>query len=375
MMTTLHKSVVTCKSAQLILLLIYLIGYITILDDESDESNSYVSRRTEEVTTCFDDDWWAKLVASDAAPDVAQDPEKVELQQQEDPFDDLMLVVHRNGEGTPCGEMRSNLVQTLQETFQDEKECPTKEAVNNMYEMESILTRVLHRTVQSCSSSASATESADDPGRRATTSGFFGYCDMGKARTPILEDHSQLVPNYVQSSSNNNNNKRKQRSFLPCHFHTKAGVRLSSFSHLVRLARQAAQAPAGQDDETTTATATKRPRELHLYAVQAGRYFMFAPSYAGEIIDLSHVQGGDPQQSVYLQVLSVQPKVFDIVNFMHPINEGQELLETVLQETRDDLKLRRSVTGDADHINMERTSDTGWDTDSRVSQTLKRYVL
>ena len=55
--------------------------------------------------------------------------------------------------------------------------------------------------------------------------------------------------------------------------------------------------------------------ELHLYAVPVGRYFMFAPTYAGEVIDLEHVAGGDAETPVSLRVLSVQPKVLELVNF------------------------------------------------------------
>jgi hypothetical protein len=54
---------------------------------------------------------------------------------------------------------------------------------------------------------------------------------------------------------------------------------------------------------------------LHLYAVPAGRVFMFAPNYIGEIITLPHVRGGDPSLPVYLRVLSLSPLVFDLVNF------------------------------------------------------------
>lgn len=54
-------------------------------------------------------------------------------------------------------------------------------------------------------------------------------------------------------------------------------------------------------------------------------FCMFSILLSGmkEIIPLPHVQGGDPDKPVYLKVLSVSPRVFDLVNFFS--KEGMSL--------------------------------------------------
>ena len=53
--------------------------------------------------------------------------------------------------------------------------------------------------------------------------------------------------------------------------------------------------------------------ELHLHSVQAGRPLIFSPKYMGEIFELPHVK--DPKDlPVWLEVMSLEPRVFDIYN-------------------------------------------------------------
>jgi hypothetical protein len=310
-----------------------------VVDDDVQEVDRQLS--------CFDDEWWS------------------------DAFDNVKLVVHHNGHGAPCGEIgqersSSSLFQAFQETFlQDAKQCPTslslfsgadddRMLLYNDYEMESILTRLINHNVDTCNSSAL------DEDDRDNKSGFYGYCDRGPANTPVLHDHALLVPNFDANGSH-------QSSFLPCHFHTKAGLRIASLAHLAQLARQQSTRASGRRGE-------QQGEELHLYAVPAGRYFMFAPSYAGEVIDLEHVAGGDAETFVSLKVLSVQPRVFELINFVNPTREGDVLLQQALTETREELRLSRSTVDAKEKFMATRTSDTGWDTNSTVAKTLKRYV-
>jgi hypothetical protein len=113
---------------------------------------------------------------------------------------------------------------------------------------------------------------------------------------------------------------------------------------------------------------------LHLYAVPAGRVFMFAPSHIGEIIDLPHVTGGDPDKPVYLEVLSVSPRVFDLVNFFSK-DESATIVERALEETSESHRIKRSSTGASGYtVNSGRTSESGFDTNGPTAMTLKKYV-
>jgi hypothetical protein len=116
------------------------------------------------------------------------------------------------------------------------------------------------------------------------------------------------------------------------------------------------------------------PRELHLYAVPAGRVFMFAPAHIGEIIHLPHVTGGDPKKPVYLEVLSVSPRVFDLVNFFSK-DESATIVERALEETSESHRIKRSSTGAVGYtVNSGRTSESGFDTNGPTAMTLKKYV-
>ena len=285
--------------------------------------------------------------------------------------DPLPTVVHRNGEADACGtttmkDLDTELQLVLQEMSEQEgvASCPAFEK----YQVESVLTRLVHRLMASSCSS----QETDD---RAPTEGFYGFCDMGPDRTPILLDHKKLVPVHW-----------KGNSYLPCHFHDAFGVRVTSLSQLWRLAAAAAaeqEEPEeecrettidGESVETTCAATTTTRDELHLYAVPAGRVFLHTPSHVGQIIPLPHVQGADPSLPVYLEVLSVRPAVFDVHNFFTR-SESDNLVERALAETKDSHKMKRSSTGPEGYtINQRRTSENGFDTDGPTSVAVKRCV-
>ena len=224
---------------------------------------------------------------------------------RDNPFEGLAIVMHRNGEAQACGEITSDALLTgIKEVLPTMKHCPIS-LLDDKYYTESFLTQVLQHLVgQSCPSVEKD---------RSAELGIYGFCDMGSERTPILHDHDRLVKIVTG-----------KETFLPCHFHQYNGIRITDLPQLLDFARAARtrnkeQSCTGEDGTTTTTCSTESSdeprRELHLYAVPAGRVFIFAPNHVGEIIPLPHVSGGDPTQPVYLKVLSVAPRVFDLVNF------------------------------------------------------------
>lgn len=100
---------------------------------------------------------------------------------------------------------------------------------------------------------------------------------------------------------------------------------------------------------------------LDIYAVPAGRVFMFAPSFVGEIFELHHVQdaSGNP---LSMEVISLEPRVFDIYNFFSE-DEAQRLIDKALKETSETHGMHRSTTGATNGaVFSKRTSENAWDT-------------
>lgn len=285
-------------------------------------------------------------------------------------FEQLTVVLHRNGQADACGTTGgdTNLAVEFRSVLDDLRlagqACP-QTLDDNKYQIEALLTRLFHKLLlRSPSSSLSCqSEEAD-----AAADGLYGFCDMGEARTPILLDHHSLVP--VGDGS------------LPCHFHTASGVRVTSLQQLSDLARRAAvAAPDKEENEcraeqpgacAAAASDAAALRELHLYAVPAGRVFMHSAAYVGQVIDLPHVRGGDPKKPVYLEVLSVSPAVFDLHNFFTR-TESQDLVHRALAETKESHRIKRSTTGNTGaNVNERRTSESGYDTDGKTSVLVKK---
>jgi hypothetical protein len=145
-------------------------------------------------------------------------------------------------------------------------------------------------------------------------------------------------------------------------------VRVTSLPQLVKLmtAESTSCSKEGADPNACD--------QVPLYAVQAGRVFLFAASYVGQRIDLPHVTGGNPSLPVYLEVLSVRPAVFDLHNFFSK-DESAALVDRALKETKETHKIKRSTTGDkasTESINKRRTSESGFDTNGETSLLIKR---
>ena len=171
-------------------------------------------------------------------------------------FEGVSMLVHRNGEAESCGEASVDW-DALRQAIHTFEYCPDQ---FDKFDVESLLTRLLAKHVSKC-----------DSGLKGRPAGFLGHCDRGEDKTPILLDHDDLVLVPPEQS-------------LPCRFHTREGVRITSLKQLSKLLEDTAGACSS--NETCSATPG-----LHLYAVPGGRVFMHAPSYVGEIFELPHVKG------------------------------------------------------------------------------------
>jgi hypothetical protein len=253
-------------------------------------------------------------------------------------FDEVSFLVHRNGDPEPCG------MDAMERALETLKDCEEGDGLDK-YQVESFLTRLLAETLAKGSCGSTDDDEAIE--------GVLGFCDMGPKRTPILTDHHLLVP--VPSGS------------LPCRFFTREGVRISSLEHLKELAEKSKTAgeQCPPEEETCVAAAG-----LNVYAVPAGRVFMFAPKYVGEIFELPHVTGREGQP-ITIEVLSLEPRVFDVFNFFS-LEEADELIKKALGETSETHKLGRSTTGIVGGFYKKRTSENAWDTHGTTALRIKR---
>jgi hypothetical protein len=209
-----------------------------------------------------------------------------------------------------------------------------------------------------------------------TLSSMIKYCDAGVTKTPIMPDHNELIRVPYANS-------------LPCHFHTREGVRVTSLKQLASLAREVGGNSSGDsegecmanydDNDQSTCksddSSNKAGRkELHLYAVPAGRVFMFAPKYIGETFELPHVKGPEGLP-VSLEVMSLHPRVFDIYNFFDKA-ESAAIVNKALKETSETHRMKRSTTGASGYnLNSKRTSENGFDTHGKEAMVVKRRCM
>jgi len=386
---------------------------------------------------------------------------------KDDPFLNVDIVLHRNGEPDPCSRQMQTQTQTQQqldnnygsgismlgniakrlgissstttsnddttttsssakkeEDSSNNKKSPLSQSIlrstehfakplsfDSKYDLDAVLTHAFASITPSSSSlfkdhdpsSCGPTWEEQDPNNKphyldqvnahsspiinTSFSSLIKYCDMGIDRTPLQPDHNKLV-------------RLGQVKSLPCTFHTREGVRVDSLKMLVDLAREVqllgqkkksgggeCSGVIGDDDDnqendatctaattTTTTSGNDQKNELHLYAVSAGRVFMFAPKHIGEIFELPHVQGpkGLP---VSLQVMSLQPRVFDIYNFFDRA-ESAAIVEKALKETSETHRMKRSSTGASGYnLNSKRTSENGFDTHGKEAQVVKRRCM
>jgi len=267
-------------------------------------------------------------------------------------------MVHRNGQAEPCGEaLSSEIVSAMYEAAESfgENHCPD---TYDKYDFESFLTQTIADSFEGEEEDESCGSEEDD----AWSDDFLAFCDMGEHKTPILLDHERLVPIPLDN---------EEEASLPCHFHTREGVRISSFDQLKDVVRKAKESCKDDGESDTCAASSK---EVHLHAVPAGRVFMFAPSFVGETFDLPHVSASSGLP-VSLEVLSVEPRVFEIYNFFDK-EESDQIIKRAKAETSETHRMKRSTTGaSSNSVFQKRTSDSGFDTHGSTAQKVKRRCM
>mmetsp|Transcript_45591 Transcript_45591/g.55332 ORF Transcript_45591/g.55332 Transcript_45591/m.55332 type:complete len:666 (+) Transcript_45591:50-2047(+) len=286
----------------------------------------------------------------------------------DDPFSNLSFVIHRNGESEPCGSSsNTNSLNDLRRAMIN-LEYPYNEENESKYLFDTFLTTALSHFILSPDECPSVNNELKK------MPSFPSFCDMGQERTTVQPDHHHLIPLSPVAGEDGTN--------LPCHFHTREGLRITSLAQLAATAKNIKNNMKGglcDDDGSTTAagndkderTCTAVANEIHLYAVPAGRLFLFAPTYVGETFDLSHVNGplGLP---VSLKVISLSPRVFDVLNFFTP-EESSDIVDKAIAETSETFRMKRSSTGASGYnVNARRTSDNGFDTQGKTAMGLKR---
>lgn len=200
---------------------------------------------------------------------------------------------------------------------------------------------------------------------RPMRSEFLKFCDMIEGeRLTIQTDHDKVVkiPGRLAGMD-----------AYPCHFHTREGVRITSYNQLLKKIATIQENKNLCDISGNTHDSCK-DAELSLHAVPAGRAFMFAASDVGEIIDLSHVDN-PAGNKVYLETISVSPRIFEIHNFFTG-HEADRVVHNAVTMTADTHKFKRSSTGAAGYnVNPTRTSENAFDTHSTEAQTIKRRCI
>lgn len=308
-----------------------------------------------------------------------------------DPLYGITFSIHRNGEAKPCGETLASVSLTSFEISRDEKLSDL-----GKYEFDNFLTDVLATALPGQDRMGAPSEQVCGPeqppesikgSRRkiwgrgeeyridGVESPFLNFCDMGPDHTPILPDHDELVQ--IDNDG---------VLTLPCHFHTREGMRIDSLEKLIDFVekQKSRQELSNLEEECTiledgsnVCTAMEdvsSAPSFHLYAVPAGRIFMFAPSYIGEVFDIDHVDM-PIQKPISLKVMSLTPRVFDVINFFDR-QESQAIVEKALAETSESHRMKRSSTGASGYnVNSQRTSENGFDTHGKVAMTVKNRCL
>ena len=302
--------------------------------------------------------FFISMVASDV---MIRDGVAVDEMDIDDDFDwqGLVFVLHRNGEPDPCD---SGFDAT-------HTKIPTASAGNkhmDKYGVESFLTETFGKTLMS---ENSASTSCGSPDNITAPEGLLGFCDMGPDRTPILLDHLKLVRVGAGVGS------------LPCRWLTREGIRITSLqqlrdiAHQAKLAAQTCTSSSGSNPQDADQEDCQETEEfkLHLYGVPAGRVFMFAPKFVGEIFELNHLTNNpNPETPVSLKVLSLSPRVFDVLHIFAE-EEADAIVDRALKETSPTHRLHRSTTGTSENSVIDtRTSENAFDTHGTVAVRVKK---
>ena len=289
------------------------------------------------------------------------------------------------------------------------------------------------RTVMNDNVHPNTEEEKENGNHRHHDALFYHYCDMGTNYTVIQKDYPQLVrvgnDNGNGNTSSSNDDDTMKPTYLPCRFYTREGIRIVSIPHLQSIildrqqqvladtkvkvmkedmteclptsngiimdidgttATDISESPSMMECPTST-TATNSMLDFHIYAVPAGRVFMFAPKYVGEIFTLSHIVLPKPPTTtetttttptmndgavdvdtppdvprvvisknmsvVSLEVLSVVPPIFDIHHFFS-MAESEQLITKALAEQSETYRFHRSTTGTStSNVYSQRTSE------------------
>jgi len=276
-------------------------------------------------------------------------------------YSDLSVVVHHNGEIDPCGSTGRG---SIKDGF-----IKTLGFFSNKYEFETGLTNGLARLLENDRSMC---------GSDGSSNSLFSFCDAGTTLTPILLDHRSLLKTNINT--------------LPCRFFSREGLRIQTLEQLKTIFDKARLAPSqscanpqdGTDatkdceDPSQSSPSLSPAPEIHLYAVPAGRVFHFAPAFVGEIFELDHMTLlTDSGKPIFLKVLSLRPKVFDILNVFTK-EEADNVVTRALAETSPTHKIKRSTTGSENSdkkVFSKRTSENGFDTSGKVALALKKRIF
>ena len=250
---------------------------------------------------------WSIAATDPEVPD-SNDSVNFELTKgDEELLSNLSLVIHRNGEPKECGRNNpkeksiNQSISMIIDLMEMNTDLEKQKVFENKYSFESMLSAVSVHVLPSDSCTGDNTEL-----REGCTNGIASYCDSGEDMTPILPDHKEL--RHISCTAG--------KLSLPCHFHTREGRRITSMSMMLNLIReQKEEAKQCEESSEEQCKAASDGPELHLYAVPAGRVFMFAASHVGETFDLSHVSTNDDANSISLEVLSLNPRIFEVENF------------------------------------------------------------
>jgi hypothetical protein len=287
--------------------------------------------------------WSTRAAANEAAID----------NNDNDWWNGVSIHIHLNGDPDPCG-----ITQPVTMKIAD-----SWSTADNKYEMESRLTDGIASIVDKDTSRCYELGDNDKS--------IYNFCDRGPKLTPILLDHKDLV--------------KTEQQTLPCRWYTREGLRISTLQQLqtmVEKARKTSSSPScanpqdAEDCNDDTQLQDEISAEIHLYAVPAGRVFIFAPAYVGEIFRLDHMKLlPDLNKPIYLEVLSTRPKVFDILNVFTK-EEADEVVQRALAETSPTHRIKRSTTGTTENsIFSRRTSENGFDTHGKVALALKKRIF
>lgn len=234
-------------------------------------------------------------------------------------YNGISFALHRNGEADYCG-LTMPSYEALKQALRDINGCQLDGF--DRYRIETFMTALFINLLGKDSDSCGSNDNSTAP------RGLEGFCDMSEARTVRQPDSESL-------------NRLPTTGVLPCRFYSREGYRIDSLSGLTDLVRKAIRLSSMScNDHEGDQTCSAMP-SLHLYAVPAGRFFMFAPSTIGEKFVVDHIPDIQP---IVVETMSLSPRVFELYDF-YSEQEAAQLIDEALSETSETHKLHRSTTG------------------------------